>query len=187
MSLVLSHSLSLFLSACLCEVLKRARLSAYAACLCMCSPLRRGDNNCKATTTTSPEAAATAKTIHNYILIQNAHLPHFNFHTLTCASVLYLPEYEQESEREQQITIRFSLLTASQNCYSLTIACSLARSLRFGCSAALLLVLLTQIGARACSLAPSLSSFSIVSRSSCHFLVAIIVACWLKKKQKKKL
>lgn len=63
---------------------------SHIACLCI-SPLRCDDNNCN-----------NNNKNNNYILIQNAHLPHFNFHTLTCTSVLYLLAYERERERRRE-------------------------------------------------------------------------------------
>lgn len=132
---------------------------SHIACLCI-SPLRCDDNNCN-----------NNKNNNNYILIQNAHLPHFNFHTLTCTSVLYLPAYERERERVRERERRTASLLErplssdglSRNGCSLV--CTFARSLR----QSLLLLLFTLL------LTP-LSSFSIVSRSSCHFLAAIIAS-----------
>lgn len=88
----------------------------------------------------------------NYILIQNAHLPHFNFHTLTSTSVLYMYLWESKS------------------------GCFLFLS-HLGLSQCLLVV-----GVSSVWRSFVLSSFSIVRCSSCHFLAAIIVAVGLKQK-----
>jgi len=85
------------------------------------SPLRRVDSN--------SNSNSSSYNNDNYILIQNAHLPHFNFHTLTSTSVLYL------------------YLEVEERAFSLSLGLSLSLSLAMITRSSLLL----QFGARLCS------------------------------------
>lgn len=81
-----------YLSLSICRSFSRSRTLAHCLPVYVCiSPLRCDDNNCNNKNDNN----------NNYILIQNAHLPHFNF-TRLHAQVFCICQHTSEREEERK-------------------------------------------------------------------------------------